>query len=243
MAYGIEVSNKSGRVLFSTENDYGVMRAGSAVNVYTDGSSVPSTLNDEIIIARPNNGEDGVIATNHYIDPVSGTSYSYEVFGRTSSHQSWGAARGYKYRKVRPVKSAFTPASSGYGAEVYASNGTDLIFSNNVTNIAVVEFAFQSVGGVFRWKNNGRYNFNEIYVGLEDNFIIDSLGISSPFFNYSGGRGGQYCHFDDTNEEITIVNAFTNANTADGWDKYGTGNPPLGTIASASTMLVYRVIT
>lgn len=241
MAYGIELSNKSGRVIFTTEEDYGVLRAGSAVNVFTDGSSVPSTLSDEIIIARPNNGESGVIATNHYRDTSGSGSYSYEVFGRTTSHQNWGAARGYKYRKVRPVKSAFSPASSGYGAEVYASNGTDLIFTSNVTNLALIEFAFQSESGVFRWKNNGRYDFDEIYIGLEDNFIVDSLGISSPFFNYSGGRGGQYCHFDDTNEEITIVNSFTNATQY--WYSYGTGNAPLGTLASASTMLIYRVIT
>ena len=241
MSYGIEVTNKAGRTLFTTEIDYGVLRAGSATNVYTDGSAVPTSLNDEIIIARPNNGESGVVASTHYIDPVNGSSYSYEVFGRTSSHQSWGAARGFKYRKVRPVKSAFSPATSGYGTEVYASNGTDLIFSSNATNLTVIEFAFQSESGVFRWKNNSQYNFNEIYIGLEDMHIVDSLGISSPFFNYSGGRGGQYCYFDHVNEEITLVNAFTDATQS--WDAYGTGNPPLGTVASASTMLIYRIVT
>lgn len=241
MAYGIELKNKSDRVIFTTEADYGTLTASSATNVYTDGADVPSSLSDEIVIARPNDGESGVIASTQYIDPVNGTSYNYEVFGRTASHQTWGAARGFKYRKCRPAKANFNPASSGYGMEVYASNGTDLIFSSNITSLTVVEFAFQSEGGTYRWKNDAGYDFDELYVGIDDSFIVDSLGISSPFFNYSGGRGGQYAHFNHTDEEITFVNDYTAANQS--WDAYGSGNPPLGSTSSTSTMIIYRVVT
>lgn len=74
MTYGIQVINKNNNIIFSTTDDWPVLTAGAPVSSTTNGEELPSLTTGQVLLARPQDGESGVIAANRYQKNDPGTS-------------------------------------------------------------------------------------------------------------------------------------------------------------------------
>lgn len=219
MSYGIELFNRAGLKTVDTSVNYAVEIAGTPTSTSSDGAALPAPVAGEIILARPQNGESGVIASTRVYDSSTGTS-TYNIFGQQTSEYTWGTARGSKIVKLDRVSDFNSPATTGYGLEVYNSSGNSLIFSSNVSNIAtlevIVEMPFPSV---FEYTNPSGLEFNDLYVEVFSLYTINQYFPGSPFSASSTVIGGAYAHFNDATETITLAHSGSNNVTT--WDNYG----------------------
>lgn len=233
MAYGFELTNKNGEVLFTTEEPYSVLRRTSSyTNTSSDGVDLPTPAAGELVFARPQNGESGVIASTVVTTAsvVNGTvvwDNDWKMFGQDSRHYSWGVARGHKRFTAKGISTQITsPSTSGYGFECYDTNG-DVVFSSETPNVITVEAAFAlPFGDTVQYKNpTGAGNFDNLYV-LLPGVIYKDVGLLFSGFEIGGKPGpenvmslvGAYAHFNDSTEEITIYangngNSYVNGTT------------------------------
>jgi len=220
MAYGFELTNKNGEILFTTEEPYSVLqRTSSYVNESGDGVSLPTPAAGELVFARPQDGESGVIASSN-VTVISGGSVTNEwkMFGSDSKLPAWGIARGHKRFTAKGMNTQITsPSTSGYGFECYDSSGS-VVFSSESSNAITVEAAFElPFGDTVQYTNpSGAGSFNNLYVLLPG--VLTQL--TSNLFGWFGLGGspgpanpfslaGTYAYFDNSAEEITI---FANGN-------------------------------
>lgn len=219
MAYGFELTNKNGEVLFTTEEPYSVLRRTSSyTNTSSDGAALPTPAAGELVFARPQDGESGVIAstvvTTYTV--VNGNlvyDNAWKMFGQDSRHYAWGTARGHKRFTAKGISTQITaPSTSGYGFECYDTNG-DVVFSSETPNVITVEAAFElPFGDTVQYKNpTGAGDFDNLYVLLPGVIYKDIGGLFSGF-ELGGKPGpedvmnmvGAYAYFNDSTEEITI---------------------------------------
>jgi hypothetical protein len=224
MAYGFELTNKNGEVLFTTEEPYSVLRRTSSYsNVSSDGATLPTPAAGELVFARPQDGESGVIAstvvTTYTV--VNGDlvyDNAWKMFGQDSRHYAWGTARGHKRFTAKGISTQITtPSTSGYGFECYDTNG-DVVFSSETPNVITVEAAFElPFGDTVQYKNpTGAGDFDNLYVLLPGVIYKDIGGLFSGF-ELGGKPGpenvmnmvGAYAYFNDSTEEITIMQMVT----------------------------------
>lgn len=232
MAYGFELTNKNGEVLFTTEEPYSVLRRTSSyTNTSSDGVDLPTPGAGELFFARPQDNESGVVASTIIRSFVPGgggaVTNDWKMFGQDSRHYSWGVARGHKRFTAKGISTQITsPSTSGYGFECYDTNG-DVVFSSETPNVITVEAAFAlPFGDTVQYKNpSGAGSFNNLYV-LLPGVVYKDLAIIFGGFELGGSPGpenvmnnvGAYAHFNDSTEEITIYangngNSYVNGTT------------------------------
>ena len=220
MAYGYELTNKNGEILFTTEEPYSVLqRTSSYVNESGDGGIITTPAAGELTFARPQDGESGVIASGNVTTLVgSSLTNEWRMLGTSSKLPAWGIARGHKRFNAKGISNTITsPSTSGYGFECYDSNGA-VVFSSQITNALTVEAAFElPFGDTVQYKNPSTAgSFNNLYV-LLPGVLMSNLGSTFSGFSLGGSfspnnsfsLSGTYAHFDNSTEEITI---FANGN-------------------------------
>ena len=215
MAYGFELTNKNGELLFSTEEPYSpLQRVGNYTSTSSDGVTLPTPAAGELVFARPQNGESGVIASSivsSYESP-GGYTTRWKMLGTNTDLVSWGIARGHKRFTAKGMSTQITtPTTSGYGFECYDDNG-DVVFSSFASNAITVEAAFElPFGDTVQWANPSG-DFDDVYVLLPGVITQDIAGLFSSFTAWGSVPGplnpatfvGTYAHFNDSTEEITI---------------------------------------
>lgn len=220
MAYGIDILNSSGRTLFTTEEDYTTLTTSTPVSNANSGITLPTGTGT--LIARPQNGESGVITR------LAKTTGENAFFGWDTYQQTWGAAQGVKYAFLQKTSDQITtPTTTGYGFEVYESNG-DVIFSSSSTRFASIEgYATVNFGQAVKYYNpNG--GFNNLYVTVPFVSYLDN-----SYLEWYKIIAGTYVYFDHTEESITIVNNGNSSDSSgtqkywDDWDYVSFFNSPI----------------
>ena len=238
MSYGIQLFNRAGLKTVDTSVDYSVELGGTPTSTSSDGALLPAPAAGEIILARPQDNESGVIASTRVYDSNTNTS-TYNLFGQQTFEYNWGTARGSKILKLDRVSDFYSPAATGYGLEVYDSAGTSLLFSSDIANLAtlevVVEMPFPSV---FQYTNPSGLDFNDLYVEIFSLSVINQFFPGTPFAASSHVIGGAYAHFNDTTETITLAHSGTQNPTT--WDVFGSAT----TIGTKDTAFgfIYRIV-
>ena len=237
MSYGIQLFNRAGLKTVDTAEGYAVEIAGTPTSTSADGATLPNPVAGEIILARPQDGESGVITSTRIYDANTNTS-TYNIFGQQTYEYTWGTARGSKILKLDRISDSLSPAGSGYGVEVYNSAGTSLLFSSNTPNIATLEvFVELPFPSVFEYQNPSGLDFNDVYVEIFSMYTINQNVPGSPFSASSHIIAGSYAHFNDTTETITLVHSGASSPTS--WDDFGNYT----TIGTKDTALacIYRI--
>ena len=126
MAYGMEVKNTSGRVIFNTTQlNSNYYFQGNPTTTTSYGTNPSFSYNStRILFARPQNATDGAIFFSGSINDSN-----YYLGGRTTYEQNFGAANGVKYIYAYQQKGNVAVAGIGFGIDIYESNGTDILYS------------------------------------------------------------------------------------------------------------------
>lgn len=206
MAYGMQVSNSSGRTIFDTtqlNSNYYFQGNPTSTNGYGVNPSF-SYNSTRILFARPQDNENGAIFFSGSINDSN-----YFLGGRTTYEQTFGAADGVKYIYAYQQEGNVTAAGSGYGIEVYDSNGTDILYSSNIgSNFEILHVGTLANNTNYTWSKPAGYDFNEIYV------TAGSFSLKYSFFPGSGPFPaihdvyGNWAYFDDTNERVLVKQGY-----------------------------------
>lgn len=206
MAYGMEVLNSSGRTIFNTNQ--------SNSNYYFQGNPTTTTSyatnpsfaynSTRILFARPQNSSDGAIFFSGSINDLN-----YYLGGRTSYEQNFGAANGVKYIYAYQQEGNVTAAGSGYGIEVYDTNGTDILYSSNIgSNFEILYVGTMSNNTNFTWSKPAGYNFDDIYVTAGSFSLKYTFSPGFPPIPATHSLYGNWAYFDDSAEQILIKQGF-----------------------------------
>jgi len=235
MAYGIEVLNSSGRTVFNTDEQYPNFYVSSNVNSTSYNYNPGTIATDQILAARPNDGESGVIALRR--------SDGNFIGGTTTSTQgqevAFSAANG-----VRAIKldrdDDLTKATSGYGVEVLKSNGTDLLFTSNVDyKIDILTFGQLGSSADITYNVPAGVPFNEVFVSLGSANFTYTYSPTSPF-GAVRSIYGSWVYFNNSTSQLRIRKGLiVTIDTATDWDHTLSGYA--GT--SVNSYLVYRITT
>lgn len=206
MAYGMQVSNSSGRTIFDTtqlNSNYYFQGNPTSTNGYGVNPSF-SYNSTRILFARPQDNENGAIFFSGSINDSN-----YFLGGRTTYEQNFGAADGVKYIYAYQQEGNVTAAGSGYGIEIYDSNGTDILYSSNIgSNFEILHVGTLANNTNYTWSKPAGYDFNEIYV------TAGSFSLKYSFFPASGPFPaihdvyGNWAYFDDTNEQVLVKQGY-----------------------------------
>lgn len=206
MSYGFSISNASGRVMFSTDDNIPVVIGTTPVSVASNTTLLPVPANNELLFVRPQDNESGVIS---WRGP-----HPTEVNGpRSVAGCFTPIVSGYKYTLAKATSAVYTPRTSGYGLEVYKTDGS-LIFSDEIADL--VELTV--VGGIpgngwYVYSNPPGENFNDLYVAIEQLRVNQwDFGIGTPFCS------GIYAYFNHTEETITIRAVRADGGSSYPWD-------------------------
>lgn len=186
MTYGIEVKNADGRIVFTTDDDLSTFTAGTATTLTGYNQTLPTLSTGQLLLIRPPNDTDATVSTE------DGT----KTLGSTSGMQTFAQNSGVKYR-IAEIATELTPATSGYGIEVFNTSG-EVIFTSEVDAIPeILAHGELGNGQIFTFDSPGTIPFNEIYV------VAPVLKASS--FNSTEFVRGSWAIFDDSAETIEIV--------------------------------------
>ena len=206
MSYGFSISNASERVMFSTDDNIPVVVGTTPVSVASNTTLLPVPATNELLFVRPQDDESGVIS---WRGP-----HPTEVNGpRTVAGCFTPVASGYKYTLAKATSAVYTPRTSGYGLEVYKTDGS-LIFSDEIADL--VELTV--VGGIpgsgwYVYSNPPGENFNDLYVSFEQLQVLQwDFGIGTGFC------AGIYAYFNHTEETITIRGVRADGASSYPWD-------------------------
>lgn len=211
MSYGIEVKNASGRTIFNTDQQYPNYYVPGTITSSTSYGVTPnpqfSTSSDDILIARPPDDTSGTVFLSYYRG-TSGTD-PIKFHGVLSREQTLGAAQGVKYTYLKRQDQTGTGAittGTGYGVEVFKSNGTDLQYSSNhSTNVEIIQFGRMSGNTSVTYTHTGN-DFNNIYVAmaplfhLKTLFFPDTTGFLYDYYQVEGA----WAIFNNTAKTITF---------------------------------------
>jgi hypothetical protein len=201
MAYGMEVLNSSGRTIFNTEqtnSNYYFQINPTSTNGYGVNPSF-SYISTRILFGRPQDNETGAI---FFSGSVNDTNYYFG--GRTTYEQNFGAANGVKYIYGYQQKGNVA-AGSGYGIEVYDTNGTSILYSSNIgSNFEILYVGTMANNTNFTWNKPAGYDFNDIYVTAGSFSLKYGYDPGFPPFGPFHSVYGNWAYFDDANERILI---------------------------------------
>jgi len=203
MAYGMEVLNSSGRTIFNTEqtnSNYYFQGNPTSTNGYGVNPSF-SYASTRILFGRPQDNETGAIFFSGSINDTN-----YYLGGRTTYEQNFGAANGVKYIYGYQQKGNVT-AGSGYGIEVYDTNGTSILYSSNIgSNFEILYVGTMANNTNFTWNKPAGYDFNDIYVTAGSFSLKYTYDPGLPGFGIPPTHSlyGNWAYFDDANERILI---------------------------------------
>jgi len=226
MAYGMQVVNSSGRTIFDTNIDYPVVDGDGFTNLTGYYQALPSVSAGQILIGRPPANTTAVVATEY--------SSGFRTLGSNTTMQNFALASGFRYRTIQRASNR-SASTSGYGIEVFDSS-SNLMFSSQRGSIPeILAFGEIGFGDKYEYNSPGDIAFNNIYVGLLGmNAFYQSitiLGSTTTFIS------GQWAHFDDTNERITVIN-----NTIFGGGAWDSGSYSLGYLGvNRRTFVIYGV--
>lgn len=201
MTYGIEVLNASGRTVFNTDQNYPnyyssagpVTANGYEPNPsYTAGSST-------ILLGRPHSNASGAI----FYDPLAGRFGACGGGVVDSMRATFGIANGVRYAKF-DSQAAITPATSGYGAEVFNSSGSILYSSNTTYGFNILATGtLQGVMDVTYTPPSG-VAFNTVFVtamSFTGAFLYSAAVFPAPdFYTFFGSLA----HFNNSTSTITL---------------------------------------
>lgn len=254
MSYGFELRNTNDEIILSTDQPYPLLVPTTPSSTSAYGSDVPIITTSQVLLARPQNGESGVITTVTRLVFVGGNqTQSYEFFGTNGEEQYWGAAPGVKTLKCNTVANTITsPTTDGsYGFECYDTSG-NVLFSTALSDIIKIEAVIQlGFGQSFYYDNpSGAGNFDDLYVMVQPLAAIGDAG--NMFANMFDDDApdlisGFYAYFDDSIERIHFIasgSANTTSSSGPTWETiantrntgtfvfgYTTENPYLAVVA------------
>jgi hypothetical protein len=172
MTYGIQVINKNNNIIFSTTDDWPIFTAGTPVSTTANSSELPDLSTGQLLLARTQDGESGVIAAQRYQkqDPgTSSTSRSVISSGSISFFVS-----GAVYSVDDEIVVSVSSNSSIFMRGIVTS------FSSNVVTISVTSSA-----------GSGTYNSWSLdYPFDATNAYIRRYGNSTTFENAFGCASG-----------------------------------------------------
>jgi hypothetical protein len=204
MAYGMEVLNSSGRTIFNTEqtnSNYYFQGPPTSTNGYGVNPSF-SYNSTRILFGRPQDNETGAIFFSGSVNDTN-----YYLGGRTTYEQNFGAANGVKYIYGYQQKGNVTASGSGYGIEVYDTNGTSILYSSNIgSNFEILYVGTMANNTNFTWNKPAGYDFNDIYVTAGSFSLKYTYNPGYPGFGIPPTHSlyGNWAYFDDANERILI---------------------------------------
>lgn len=216
MSYGIELTNKHGKTIVSTEEPYPLLVPQTPVSTNGYAVEVPQEGTDELLFARTQNGESGVIAFDEVVTATDASGNATEIkdkfMGTLTREQYFGAANGVKTVMTRRVNNVVTsPTTTGYGFECYDSSG-NVLFSTSLSSIMRIEAVVTlNFGDAYIFDIPSGHDFDDYYVYVRPLRTVSQKASNAGGFFYSGlnypaSIRGCYAHFDDTNERITLMN-------------------------------------
>jgi hypothetical protein len=129
-----------------------------------------------------------------------------------------------------------SPTTTGYGLEVYESNG-DVLFSSSTTRFVSVEAIIPiTFGQAFKYYNpNG--GFNNLYVTADPLYLTVLDNATLQWYNILTGA---WAYFDNTEESITVT---YNGNESDsgGTQKYHYDWEGVSFLPSPRNILIVRI--
>jgi hypothetical protein len=185
MSYGIEITNNNNRILVD-ENYPNMGYQSTTASSYTVSSSNntftgnANELAGDLVIGRAGTSSDGWVGR--------GLLGNWPKF-TTVYHPNPAAT--IEYYLTRNLSGLLTAATSGYGMEVYGSNGTDVYFSSNISKgLDIVEIGTfnSSSAGVeyFRYPASGNLSdFHKHYCVLNNTIFGDLLTSGFPNIAYT----------------------------------------------------------
>jgi len=197
MGYGIQVSNQFGRTVFDTDQpapNYYFDATPSSVNGYNvdPGFSISS---QNILLARTQDNESGVISLES----------DNAFIGSNSYYRSFGAANGVKYIYGKP-QSNRTASTSGYGIEVYKSDGSTVLYSSAVgSNFEILYLGTMEGTTDFTWSMPSGYSFNEIYITAASFSMIYGYSAAVAPFPAVHSVYGNWAYFNAGTSPPTIT--------------------------------------
>lgn len=221
MSYGIEILNNNDRILID-ENYPHVNFQSTTASSYTMTSSNPGAftgnaneLASDLVLGRADTNVNGWIGRGFNI----------------AGNSKWGIDGPYGpapasvilFYLVRNLSSLLSAATSGYGMEVYGSNGTDVYFSSNISKgLDIVEVgSFNSLAAgaeYFRYPASGTLSdFHKHYCVLNNTLYTEILTAARPDFQYTTYiRGYQYNWSTSTTGFFNIGSWYQTYNTGNG---------------------------
>lgn len=131
MSYGIEILNLNDRILIDDQYPFPGYQSTTASTVTPGGAFPPAYTGNanqqsgDLVIARAASGSNGVVGKGRGTNwPNTGGYYSLPS--------------SYSYYLIRNLSSLISASTSGYGLEVYGSNGTDVYFTSNISKGLII---------------------------------------------------------------------------------------------------------
>lgn len=141
MSYGIEIINSNDRVLID-ENyaNFGLKSTTYTTQNLTSGAgrlvypNISGSAAGDIIIARTGTNDDGTLSRGFDSNAQSGQTWPvyWESLATAKIPSRYDHPDTAVTNIIRDMGNLYSPATSGYGIEVYKSNG-DLAFTSNIS--------------------------------------------------------------------------------------------------------------
>jgi hypothetical protein len=216
MTYGLEIKNNSDRVIIdqSYPNFYIVNETFSAATV---GSNYPTTNPSDLIIARTDMNQNGLVTqaggqvmSGGQIVTSSPRCWGVSSIGQSSSCTPTSPAGGYRYHSIRKVIGNQAIPTSGFGLVVYGPSGNDILFSSVSSNKQATLVSIGNLSGAsIPNPRNTFTSWSAVIAGLEaDNqsqlitYYPSSTGVLTNLSSYfccvsSSYRNTQFREFSD----------------------------------------------
>lgn len=234
MAYGMQLFNSSGRTIYNTDqsnSNYYFSGNPTSTNGYGVNPSF-SYASTNILLARPQDAEDGAIFFSGSINDAN-----YYLGGRTSYEQTFGAANGVKYIYGKSQSANITAATSGYGMEIYDTNGSTVLFTSETgQNFEILYVGTMNSTYNFTFNKPAGYNFDDIYVTAGSFSLIYAYDPGYPGLGIppTHSVNGSWAWFDDSAETIT----FRQGNTVGVTQVYAAGTSGTGQSGMSQDFLI-----
>jgi hypothetical protein len=172
----LQVSNKNANVVFSTAQDFPLYVAETPISSNTNGEVLPDTTTAQIILARPQDGESGVITSQVYQKNEPLTSISTVTMG--TGNKTWGHAGSGTYDVGDRVRATANSPAVAYLEGVVSS------YTNGVS----ITINVDEVGNVTGSSSYNDWTIN--YVTTSDNSKYARYGNTNTFENAFGCANG-----------------------------------------------------
>lgn len=211
MSYGIEIINNNNRILVDESYPHityvsttaSSESVGAMNNLFTGNASEQT---GDLVLARAANGVNGHIGRGNAGTPPNGPYWPQNAPGQYIT-----LANTVNYYLVRNMAGQISKATSGYGMEVYGSNGNDVYFTSNISKgLDIVETgihnSYNSGVKVIRYPSSGTLSdLNKYYCSINNTFVNNILIPGFPTSSvYSYAIGYEYVWSTSTTGYINI---------------------------------------